>query len=86
MGDGQAALSKFNKAISLSADNALVRYHRAKVLIALKKYSVRVYCSVGFPSEFIGGMLNDTASFLHGFYLGFFVSFAWACCFVTLPF
>ena len=86
MGDGQASLSKFNKAISLSADNALVPYHRAKVLIALKKYSVRVHCSVGFPSEFIGGMLNDTASFLHGFYLGFLFRSHGHVCFVTLPF
>lgn len=30
----------FNQAIKLSADNALVRYHRAKVLIALRRYSV----------------------------------------------
>ena len=40
-----------------------------------------------FPiNEFIGGMLNDTASFLHGFYLGFLFRSHGHVCFVTLPF
>ncbi|GJE86877.1 ANAPC3 and TPR domain-containing protein [Phanerochaete sordida] len=33
-----AALDLFDEAVRLSPDNALVRYHRAKVLIAMKKY------------------------------------------------
>ncbi|KIP04754.1 hypothetical protein PHLGIDRAFT_109148 [Phlebiopsis gigantea 11061_1 CR5-6] len=33
-----AALGYFNRAVQLSEDNALVRYHRAKVLISMKKY------------------------------------------------
>lgn len=36
----EAALGLFNQAVQLSQDNALVRYHRAKVLIAMKKYKV----------------------------------------------
>ena len=35
------ALALFNQAVDLSAENALVRYHRAKVLIAKRQYKVR---------------------------------------------
>ncbi|KAI0646861.1 protein prenylyltransferase [Trametes meyenii] len=34
-----AALETFNRAIGVSRDNALVRYHRAKILIAMKRYT-----------------------------------------------
>lgn len=40
-GDMNAALKLFNQAVGLSQENALVRYHRAKCLIAMKKYQVR---------------------------------------------
>lgn len=39
-GNLEAALDLFNEAVRLSQDNALVRYHRAKVLIAMKKYKL----------------------------------------------
>ncbi|KAH9946284.1 protein prenylyltransferase [Epithele typhae] len=38
-GDYDKALELFNTAIALSPDNALVRYHRAKILIAMKNYA-----------------------------------------------
>ncbi|KAI5123272.1 hypothetical protein M0805_009294 [Coniferiporia weirii] len=37
-GDQDAAFLLFNQAVTLSPDNALVRYRRAKILIATKKY------------------------------------------------
>ena len=40
-GNLDEALKLFNEAVRLSAENALVRYHRAKVLIAKKQYRVR---------------------------------------------
>jgi anaphase-promoting complex subunit 3 len=39
-GDREAALGLFDEAIELAPENALVRYRRAKILIALKKYEV----------------------------------------------
>ena len=39
-GDLNAALKLFNQAVGLSQENALVRYHRAKILISMKKYQV----------------------------------------------
>ncbi|THG98593.1 hypothetical protein EW026_g3625 [Hermanssonia centrifuga] len=36
------ALALYNEAVRLSQENALVRYHRAKVLIAMKKYKLAV--------------------------------------------
>lgn len=45
------ALELFHRAIQFSPENALVRYHRAKILIALKRYTV----SVGvLPSGLLG--------------------------------
>ena len=45
------ALELFNRAILYSPENALVRYHRAKILIAMKRYTV----SVGLtPSALLG--------------------------------
>ncbi|KAI0340600.1 protein prenylyltransferase [Trametopsis cervina] len=41
-GDLQAALKTFDHAVKLSQENALVRYHRAKILIAMKKYQLAV--------------------------------------------
>ena len=41
-GEYDKALELFNKAIEFSPENALVRYHRAKILIAMKKYTVSV--------------------------------------------
>ncbi|CAL1704161.1 unnamed protein product [Somion occarium] len=41
-GNIEAALALFDQAIQLSPDNALVRYHRAKVLIALRRYSLAI--------------------------------------------
>ena len=41
------ALGYFNRAVQLASDNALVRYHRAKVLISMKKYRV----SDSLPSD-----------------------------------
>ncbi|KAH8117541.1 TPR-like protein [Phellopilus nigrolimitatus] len=37
-GDQDAAFALFNEAVRLSPDNALVRYRRAKILIAMKRY------------------------------------------------
>ncbi|KAH8107198.1 protein prenylyltransferase [Cristinia sonorae] len=37
-GNPDAALALFDEAIRMSPDNALVRYHRAKVLISMKRY------------------------------------------------
>lgn len=37
-GDQEQAFELFNRAVQLSPDNALVRYRRAKILIATKKY------------------------------------------------
>jgi anaphase-promoting complex subunit 3 len=39
-GDQETALALFNDAVRLSPDNALVRYRRAKILIAMKRYRV----------------------------------------------
>ncbi|THH33983.1 hypothetical protein EUX98_g338 [Antrodiella citrinella] len=39
-GNSEAALALFDEAIRMSPDNALVRYHRAKVLISMKRYPV----------------------------------------------
>ncbi|KAI9064220.1 TPR-like protein [Trametes sanguinea] len=48
------ALKLFNQAIQFSPENALVRYHRAKILIATKRYTV----SVGFaPSAPLGRLV-----------------------------
>ncbi|KAI0685478.1 protein prenylyltransferase [Cytidiella melzeri] len=41
-GNWAAALKMFNQAVSLSQDNALVRYHRAKILISMKKYQLAI--------------------------------------------
>ncbi|KIY51024.1 TPR-like protein [Fistulina hepatica ATCC 64428] len=41
-GDRRAALELFDKAIRLQTDNALTRYRRAKILIALKRYKATV--------------------------------------------
>ncbi|KAM5539076.1 hypothetical protein V8D89_007299 [Ganoderma adspersum] len=41
-GEYDKALELFNKAIEFSPENALVRYHRAKILIATKKYTAAV--------------------------------------------
>ncbi|KAI0078189.1 protein prenylyltransferase [Panus rudis PR-1116 ss-1] len=41
-GNLEDALRLFNEAIQLSPDNALVRYHRAKVLISLRRYSLAI--------------------------------------------
>lgn len=42
MNDQEGALRLFDQAVRLSPDNALVRYRRAKILIALKRYTVSV--------------------------------------------
>ncbi|KZT11471.1 TPR-like protein [Laetiporus sulphureus 93-53] len=42
LGDRDQALSLFNEAVRLSPENALVRYRRAKILIALKQYAAAV--------------------------------------------
>jgi anaphase-promoting complex subunit 3 len=39
-GEWNSALKMFNQAVSHSQENALVRYHRAKILISMKKYQV----------------------------------------------
>jgi anaphase-promoting complex subunit 3 len=39
-GDRDAALAIFDEAVRLAPDNALVRYRRAKILIAMKRYAV----------------------------------------------
>ena len=39
-GDRDAALALFEEAVRLSPDNALVRYRRAKILIAMRRYRV----------------------------------------------
>lgn len=55
------ALELFNRAIQFSPENALVRYHRAKILIALRRYTV----SVGLaPSGLLGrsGLIDTRAS------------------------
>ena len=39
-GNPEAALALFDEAIRMSPENALVRYHRAKVLIFMKRYAV----------------------------------------------
>jgi len=44
-GDRDSALALFDEAIRLSPDNALARYRRAKILIAMKKYQVRFFSS-----------------------------------------
>ncbi|EJF65652.1 protein prenylyltransferase [Dichomitus squalens LYAD-421 SS1] len=41
-GEYDKALELFNRAIEFSPENALVRYHRAKILIAMKKYTAAV--------------------------------------------
>ncbi|PIL23808.1 hypothetical protein GSI_13559 [Ganoderma sinense ZZ0214-1] len=41
-GEYDKALELFNQAIEFSPENALVRYHRAKILIAMKKYTAAV--------------------------------------------
>ncbi|KAI0708978.1 protein prenylyltransferase [Earliella scabrosa] len=41
-GEYNKALELFNQAIACSPENALVRYHRAKILIALKQYTAAV--------------------------------------------
>ncbi|KAI0083997.1 hypothetical protein BDY19DRAFT_899323 [Irpex rosettiformis] len=41
-GDLNAALKLFNQAVGLSQENALVRYHRAKILISMKKYQLAI--------------------------------------------
>ncbi|KAI1787926.1 protein prenylyltransferase [Ganoderma leucocontextum] len=41
-GEYDKALELFNRAIEFSPENALVRYHRAKILIATKKYTAAV--------------------------------------------
>jgi len=38
--DPKAAMALYDEAIRISPDNALVRYHRAKVLISLKEYGL----------------------------------------------
>lgn len=42
MNDQEGALRLFDQAVRLSPDNALVRYRRAKILIALKRYTEAV--------------------------------------------
>lgn len=39
-GDRDEAFGLFNQAVHLAPDNALVRYRRAKILIAMKDYRV----------------------------------------------
>lgn len=39
-GDRDEAFALFNQAVHLAPDNALVRYRRAKILIAMKDYNV----------------------------------------------
>ncbi|KAG6821088.1 hypothetical protein H0H93_007247 [Arthromyces matolae] len=41
-GDRAAALALYDTAVNLSADNALVRYRRAKIFISMRKYEVAV--------------------------------------------
>lgn len=41
-GEYDKALELFDKAIEFSPENALVRYHRAKILIAMKRYTAAV--------------------------------------------
>jgi len=41
-GNPEAALALFDEAIRMSPDNALVRYHRAKVLISMKRYALAI--------------------------------------------
>jgi len=41
-GDREGALALFNEAVKLSPENALVRYRRAKMLISMKRYEVRM--------------------------------------------
>jgi anaphase-promoting complex subunit 3 len=36
------ALALFDEAVKLSPENALVRYRRAKMLISMKQYEVRM--------------------------------------------
>lgn len=46
-GDREEAFALFNQAVELSPDNALVRYRRAKILIAMKDYRVsRIECRI----------------------------------------
>ncbi len=55
-GEYDKALELFDKAIEFSPENALVRYHRAKILIAMKRYTVSVGVSVSVslgPSRLI---------------------------------
>ena len=43
-GDRDEALAIFDGAVRLSPDNALTRYRRAKILIAMKRYEVCLFC------------------------------------------
>jgi tetratricopeptide (TPR) repeat protein len=45
-GDREGALTLFDEAVRLAPENALVRYRRAKILIAMKKYDVRMMWSL----------------------------------------
>ena len=66
-GEYDKALELFNKAIEFSPENALVRYHRAKILIATKKYTVSVGVSVPVSlglSRLIDGCRGVYAVFL----------------------
>ena len=59
-GDYDKALELFNTAIEFSPDNALVRYHRAKILIATKQYAVSV--AVSPSASLVRKGLIDTRS------------------------
>jgi anaphase-promoting complex subunit 3 len=50
-GDRDAALALFDQAEKLSPDNALVRYRRAKILISMKRYSVRLRCRIWYDID-----------------------------------
>lgn len=55
-GNLQTALALFSEAVLISPENALVRYHRAKIHIAMKRYAVRPRSH----SDWKPGVLNHT--------------------------
>lgn len=55
----EEAFALFDAAVRLSPDNALVRYRRAKLLIAMKKYNVRIQLFLYIRTESEEGTLHS---------------------------
>lgn len=60
-GNPEAALALFDEAIRMSPENALVRYHRAKVLISMKRYAVSLIFQL---TQFRAGQWANVATSL----------------------